>query len=60
VGLQFLGGLVNKLFLTKSTMEADLVALESGTIKADWLKELLMDLPIVAKLVLAILLHCDN
>jgi hypothetical protein len=41
-------------------MEADLVALESGTIKADWLKELLMDLPIVAKLVLAILLHCDN
>jgi hypothetical protein len=41
-------------------MEADFVALESTTIEAEWLKELLMDLPMVAKLVPAILLHCDN
>jgi hypothetical protein len=41
-------------------MEEDLVAPESATIKADWLKELLMDLPMVAKLVLAVLLHCHN
>jgi hypothetical protein len=46
--------------LTKSTMEAKLVALESSTTKAKWLKELLMDLPMVDKLVPAILLHCDN
>jgi hypothetical protein len=46
--------------LTKTTMEAELVALESATTEAEWLKELLMDLPMVAKLVPAILLHCDN
>ena len=46
--------------LTKSTMEAELVALESATTEAEWLKELLMDLPKVDKLVPAILLHCDN
>jgi hypothetical protein len=46
--------------LTKSTMEVELVALESATTEAEWLKELLMDLPMVAKLVPAILLHCDN
>jgi hypothetical protein len=41
-------------------MEAELVALESATTEAEWLKELLMDLPRVAKPVPAILLHCDN
>jgi hypothetical protein len=46
--------------LTKSIMEAELVALESATIEAEWLKELLMELPMVAKLVLTILLLCDN
>jgi hypothetical protein len=46
--------------LTKSTMEAELVALESATTEVEWLKELLMDLPMVAKPVPAILLHCDN
>jgi hypothetical protein len=46
--------------LTKSTMEVELVAFESAISEAEWLKELLMDLPMVAKLVPAILLHCDN
>jgi hypothetical protein len=41
-------------------MEVELVALESATIEVEWLKELLMDLPMVTKLVLTILLHCDN
>ena len=41
-------------------MEAKLVALESVTTKAEWLKELLMDLPMVDKPVPTILLHCDN
>jgi hypothetical protein len=44
--------------LTKSTIEVELVALESATTEAEWLKELLMDLPMVAKLVPAI--YCDN
>jgi hypothetical protein len=41
-------------------MEVGLVALESATTEAEWLKVLLMDLPMVTKLVLAIQLHCDN
>jgi hypothetical protein len=41
-------------------MEAELVALESAAIEAEWLKEFLMDLPMVAKSVPTILLHCDN
>jgi hypothetical protein len=41
-------------------MEAKLVALESATTEAEWLKEPLMDLPMVAKPVQTILLHCDN
>jgi hypothetical protein len=41
-------------------MEVELVALESATTEAEWLKELLMDLPMVYKLIPAILLHCDN
>jgi hypothetical protein len=41
-------------------MEAELVALESATTEAEWLKELLMNMLIVTKLTLAILLHCDN
>jgi hypothetical protein len=41
-------------------MEAELVALEPATTKVECLKDLLMDLPIIAKPVLVILLHCDN
>jgi hypothetical protein len=41
-------------------MEAKLVALESATTEAEWLKELLMDLLMVDKPVPAIPLHCDN
>jgi hypothetical protein len=41
-------------------MEVELVALESATTKAEWPKELLMDLPMVDKPVPAIILHCDN
>jgi hypothetical protein len=41
-------------------MEVELVALETTTSEAKWLRELLMDLPVVNKLVWAILLYCDN
>jgi hypothetical protein len=46
--------------LTRSTMEAELLALDTTTMEADWLCELLMDLPIVEKPLLAILMNCDN
>jgi hypothetical protein len=41
-------------------MEALLIALNTGTIEAEWLRELLMDLPIVEKPILAIVMNCDN
>jgi hypothetical protein len=46
--------------LTRSTMEAELVALDTATVEAEWLRELLMDLPLVEKPVPAILTYCDN
>jgi hypothetical protein len=41
-------------------MEALLIALNTGTIEAEWLRELLMDLPIVEKPIQAIVMNCDN
>jgi hypothetical protein len=41
-------------------MEAGLAALDTATIEAEWLRELLMNLPIVEKLIPAILMNCDN
>nr|AAL31047.1 putative polyprotein [Oryza sativa Japonica Group] len=35
--------------LTRSTMEAELTALDTATVEAEWLRDLLMDLPIVKK-----------
>jgi hypothetical protein len=46
--------------LTMSIMEAELVALDTATVEADWLCELLMGLPIIEKPLLAILMNCDN
>nr|AAV44166.1 putative polyprotein [Oryza sativa Japonica Group] len=46
--------------LTRSTMEAELTALDTATVEAEWLRELLMDLPVVEKVVPAILMNCDN
>jgi len=46
--------------LTRSNMEAELTALDTATVEAEWLCELLMDLPVVEKLVPVILMNCDN
>nr|ABF98658.1 retrotransposon protein, putative, Ty1-copia subclass [Oryza sativa Japonica Group] len=59
------GGVVSwrsckQTILTRSTMEAELTALDTATIEAEWLRDLLMDLPIVEKPVQAILMNCDN
>ena len=44
----------------RSTMKAELTALDIATIDAEWLRELLMDLPVVEKPMPAILMNCDN
>jgi hypothetical protein len=41
-------------------MEAELTTLDTVTVEAEWLRELLMDLPMVEKLIPAILMNCDN
>jgi hypothetical protein len=46
--------------LMKSTMEVELAALDTATVEADWLCDLLMDLNIVEKPLPAILMNCDN
>jgi fructose-1,6-bisphosphatase/inositol monophosphatase family enzyme len=41
-------------------MEAELTTLDTATVEAKWLRELLMDLPIVEKPIPAILMNSDN
>jgi hypothetical protein len=44
----------------KSTIEAELIALDTTSAEAGWLRELLMDLLVVEKPILAISMNCDN
>jgi hypothetical protein len=46
--------------LTRSTMEAELAALDTTTVEDGWLRQLLIDLPIIEKPLPAILMNCDN
>ena len=41
-------------------MKAELRALDTATVEAEWLQELPMDLPIVEKPIPPILMDCDN
>jgi hypothetical protein len=41
-------------------MEAELTALDTAGSEAEWLRDLLMDLPVVEKPILAISMNCDN
>jgi len=62
---QFGGGAVSwksckQTILTKSTMEAELTALDTASAEAEWLQDLLMDLPIVEKPIPAVSMNSDN
>ena len=46
--------------LTKSTMEAELAALDTAGAEAEWLRDFLLDLPVVEKPIPAISMNCDN
>jgi hypothetical protein len=41
-------------------MEAELTALDTTSAEAEWLRELLSDLPVVEKPIPSILMNCDN
>jgi hypothetical protein len=55
-----MGRSCKQTILTRFTLEAELTALDTTTVEADWLCELLMNLPIVEKPLPAILINCDN
>jgi hypothetical protein len=44
----------------RSTIEVELTALDTTTVEAGWLRELLMDFPIVEKPLPTRLMNCDN
>ena len=46
--------------LTRSTIEAELTALDTAIVEAEWLRELLMDLSVVEKPIPAISMNYDN
>jgi hypothetical protein len=46
--------------LTRPTIKAELTALDTASVEAEWLRELLMDLLVVEKPVPAISMNCDN
>ena len=41
-------------------MEAELTALDTDTVEAEWLRQLLMDLRVIEKPIPSILMNCDN
>jgi hypothetical protein len=41
-------------------MKAEIIALDTASAEAEWLCELLSDLPVVEKPIPAILMNCDN
>ena len=53
---------INKGRLRKEITQdkGELVALDIATVETEWLRELLMDLPIVEKPIPAISMNCDN
>ena len=46
--------------ITRSTMEAEIVALDSASQEAEWFKNLMSEIPIMEKPIPAISLLCDN
>jgi hypothetical protein len=46
--------------ITKSAMKAELTALDTAGSEAEWLRDLLIDLPVVKKPIPAISINCDN
>ncbi|RVX01359.1 Retrovirus-related Pol polyprotein from transposon TNT 1-94 [Vitis vinifera] len=46
--------------ITRSTMEAEFIALEKASSKAEWLRNLLADIPLWTRLALSMSMRCDS
>ena len=50
----------NQTTIANSTMEVELIALALASEEANWLRDLLYEIPLWEKLILPILIHCDS
>ena len=46
--------------ITRSTMEAEFIALENASSEAEWLGNLLTDIPLWTRLAPSVSMHCDS
>ncbi|CAL2230985.1 unnamed protein product [Prunus armeniaca] len=46
--------------ISRSTMESELIALDTACTEAEWIKNFLLEIPIVNKPIPAFSIHCDN
>ena len=53
-------GSKKETIISRSTMEVELIALDTTYTEAEWIKILLLDIPLLNKPIPAISLHCDN
>ena len=61
VEVQFLGSLPSKLaLLDRSTMEARFIALEKTSFEAEWLRNLLADVPLWTRPTPFVSMRCDS
>ena len=56
----FVGDQKSKTIIAKSTMKAELIALASTSEEANWLRDLLFQIPYFEKPIPPILIHCDS
>ena len=49
-----------KTFITQSTMKAEFIALEKASSEAEWLRNLLVDIPLWTRPTSFVFMHCDN
>ena len=47
-------------YITRSTMEAEFIALEKASSEAEWLRNLLADIPLWTRLASSVSIHCDS
>lgn len=53
-------GSKKQTIISRSTMESELIALDTTCIEAEWIKNLILDIPLINRPVPAISIHCDN
>lgn len=53
-------GSKKQTIITRSTTESELVALDIACTEAEWIKDFLLEIPLIRKPIPAFSIHCDN